>query len=58
MPAAPESSFFAFGSGGNMIWVEPEHDLVIVTRWIRLSELGLRSAQWQRSGWAIERQSV
>jgi CubicO group peptidase (beta-lactamase class C family) len=34
MPAAQESSFFALGSGGNMIWVDPDHDLVVVTRWL------------------------
>jgi CubicO group peptidase (beta-lactamase class C family) len=39
LPAAPQSSFFALGSGGNMIWVDREHDLVVVTRW-------LEPAQW------------
>lgn len=34
-PAAPESSFFALGAGStNVIWVNPEHDLVTVTRWV------------------------
>lgn len=33
-PDAPESSFFARGSGGNIIWVDPDHDLVAVLRWI------------------------
>lgn len=34
-PAAPESSFFALGAGStNVIWVDPEHDIVAVTRWI------------------------
>lgn len=33
-PSAPESSFFALGAGNNVIWVDPEHDLVVVVRWI------------------------
>jgi CubicO group peptidase (beta-lactamase class C family) len=32
--SAPESSVFALGSGGNMIWIDREHDLVVVTRWM------------------------
>ena len=39
LPAAPESSYFAFGSGGNMIWVEPDHDLVVVARWLDFAQL-------------------
>lgn len=31
---APESSFFALGAGTNIIWIAPEHDLVVVARWI------------------------
>ncbi len=33
-PSGPESAFSAIGAGGNYIWCDPEHDLVIVTRWI------------------------
>jgi CubicO group peptidase (beta-lactamase class C family) len=33
-PAAPPSSVFALGAGANLIWIEPEHDLVAVLRWI------------------------
>ena len=33
-PSAPESSFYALGAGRNMIWIEPENDLVVVVRWI------------------------
>lgn len=33
-PAAPRSSFFAIGVGANIVWVDPEHDLVAVVRWI------------------------
>lgn len=34
LPAAPENSFYAAGGGGNYVWVDPEHDLVVVIRWI------------------------
>ena len=37
--SAPESSFFALGSGGNVIWIAPEHDLVVVTRWLDSGQL-------------------
>lgn len=33
-PSAPESAFFALGAGGHLIWVEPEHELVCVARWM------------------------
>jgi CubicO group peptidase (beta-lactamase class C family) len=33
-PAAPESSFFAVGAGGNTVWIEPTLDLVCVFRWL------------------------
>ncbi|MFD1144979.1 serine hydrolase domain-containing protein [Larkinella insperata] len=32
-PSAPTSSFAAIGAGSNTIWIDPEHDLVIVWRW-------------------------
>ncbi len=32
-PSAPETSFAAIGYGSNTIWVDPEHDLVVVWRW-------------------------
>ena len=32
-PSAPASSFAAIGYGLNTIWVDPEHDLVVVWRW-------------------------
>ena len=32
--SAPESSFFASGAGGNLTWIDPEHDLVAVMRWL------------------------
>jgi CubicO group peptidase (beta-lactamase class C family) len=34
MPSAPESSYAARGAGSNVIWIDPEHDLVVVVRWI------------------------
>ncbi|HQR51928.1 MAG TPA: serine hydrolase [Burkholderiales bacterium] len=34
-PAASAASFFAQGSGGNVIWIDPANDLVVVARWLR-----------------------
>jgi CubicO group peptidase (beta-lactamase class C family) len=34
IPAAPASSFYHLGNGNNVIYVDPEHDLVVVVRWI------------------------
>jgi CubicO group peptidase (beta-lactamase class C family) len=39
VPSAPESSFFALGSGGNVIWIDRDHDLVVVTRWLDFGQL-------------------
>lgn len=36
---ASAASFFALGSGGNMIWVDPSNDLVVVTRWVQPARL-------------------
>jgi CubicO group peptidase (beta-lactamase class C family) len=33
-PGASERSVFMVGAGGNYVWIEPEHDAVIVARWI------------------------
>ncbi len=38
-PAAPASSFFALGAGGNVIWIDPEHDLIAVIRWTDTSKI-------------------
>jgi len=38
-PSAPESSFFALGAGYNLIWVDPELDLVAVVRWIEQARI-------------------
>jgi CubicO group peptidase (beta-lactamase class C family) len=35
IPAAPASAFSHLGAGVNMIYVDPEHDLVVVARWIQ-----------------------
>jgi CubicO group peptidase (beta-lactamase class C family) len=34
VPSAPESCYAARGAGSNVIWIDPEHDLVAVVRWI------------------------
>jgi hypothetical protein len=31
---ASRSSVFMFGAGGNMVWVEPENEAVVVVRWL------------------------
>ena len=33
-PSAPASAFVHVGNGTNIIYVDPEHDLVMVVRWI------------------------
>jgi CubicO group peptidase (beta-lactamase class C family) len=40
-PAAPASSWSHRGAGVNMVYCDPENDLVIVARWIRGNEGGL-----------------
>jgi CubicO group peptidase (beta-lactamase class C family) len=37
LPSAPASSFTHLGAGTNIVYVDPEHDLVIVARWIERS---------------------
>ena len=34
LPSAPAAAFAHVGNGTNMIYVDPEHDLVVVMRWI------------------------
>lgn len=34
MPSAPESAFWHLGAGTNMVYCDPENNLVIVARWI------------------------
>jgi CubicO group peptidase (beta-lactamase class C family) len=33
-PSAPATSAFAIGAGSNLIWIDREHDLVAVLRWM------------------------
>lgn len=39
MPNAPESAFWHLGAGTNMVYCDPEHNLVIVARWINRSAM-------------------
>ncbi len=39
LPGAPASAFYHLGAGTNAVYVDPEHDLVIVARWIERSAL-------------------
>lgn len=34
-PGTPTSAFAAVGAGSNTIWIDPQHDLVVVWRWHR-----------------------
>jgi CubicO group peptidase (beta-lactamase class C family) len=34
LPSAPLSSYYHLGNGVNMVYVDPDHDLVIVARWL------------------------
>ena len=31
---ASRASWFMMGAGGNMVWIDPDHDAVIVSRWL------------------------
>ncbi|HEY0421639.1 MAG TPA: serine hydrolase [Acetobacteraceae bacterium] len=33
-PGAPADSFFALGAGGNFTWIDPQHEIVAVLRWM------------------------
>jgi len=33
-PDAPRSSWFMVGAGGNYVWIDPDHAMVAVVRWI------------------------
>jgi len=39
LPSAPPSAFAHLGNGTNMIYVDPDHDLVAVVRWIERNAL-------------------
>ena len=34
-PSAPDGAYAHLGAGTNMVYVDPEHDLVVVARWIQ-----------------------
>jgi CubicO group peptidase (beta-lactamase class C family) len=38
-PGAPTSSFAALGNGSNCIWIDPEHDVVLVWHWYENSAM-------------------
>jgi CubicO group peptidase (beta-lactamase class C family) len=38
--SASERCFYAVGAGGNTIWIDPDHDLVAVMRWMNAPALG------------------
>ncbi len=38
-PSAPETSYGARGGGANLIWIDPEHELVAVVRWIERGDI-------------------
>ena len=35
LSSAPETAFYHLGNGTNMVYVDREHELVIVARWIK-----------------------
>ena len=37
-PNAPKTAFAAEGNGSNVIWIDPEHDLVMILRWMKGGE--------------------
>ena len=39
LPGAPAAAFVHIGNGGNFIYVDPDHDLVAVVRWVDSSSL-------------------
>lgn len=39
LPSAPASAFVHLGNGSNIVYVDPENDLVVVARWIDQSKM-------------------
>jgi hypothetical protein len=37
--ATSEKSHFALGWGSNIVWIDPDNDLVTVLRWIDLEQM-------------------
>ena len=31
---ASRASYFMFGAGGHMTWIDPENEMVVVARWL------------------------
>ena len=38
-PSAPAASLFALGGGSHVLWLDPDHDLVMVARWVDKPEV-------------------
>jgi len=38
-PNGPASSFAAIGNGANTVWIDPDHDIVLVWRWCQSSAM-------------------
>jgi len=38
-PSGPATSFAALGNGSNIIWIDPDHDIVMVWRWYENSAI-------------------
>jgi CubicO group peptidase (beta-lactamase class C family) len=38
-PGAPHSAFCAMGVGSQIIYIDPENDLVIVARWVEKEKI-------------------
>ncbi len=39
-PDAPHSCFYAAGAGSNIVWIDPDNDLVVVCRWTAKEKVG------------------
>jgi CubicO group peptidase (beta-lactamase class C family) len=37
-PSTPASSTFTYGAGASFTWVEPEHRMVVIVRWIKAAD--------------------
>lgn len=37
-PSTPESAYAFLGHGQNVVWIDSEHDLVVVLRWLDLAD--------------------
>ncbi|MDY6818720.1 MAG: serine hydrolase [Halobacteriales archaeon] len=44
-PSAPETSYAAIGHGRNIVWVDPDDDLVVVLRWLATDDAAEGSLQ-------------